>query len=389
MIWKRKTVKRVIAEVIEFTDDTHAMYRGTLAKDGCAPFLCGDIIRVVMAESGQILTEENIKKPPIVVFENPVPLENLMSLDIETVPVVQKFKDASDGAKNVFKKWLPKKLKLSGKDKEALMKAKAPVWQKHWQEQANFNPACCRIVCISVGFLRRNRTSIRFYTKSFFGDDQERLLWNFAEYLFESEEKGHFIASVGHSIDTFDKPLICRKCLKYAIPLPKAFENRAQKKWHKKDLHLDSAYAFPGFWGYSLEAQCDLGSLEVVQSSNNSAFRMIVNTLIHYYENTKSPSHDFLIKLWKYEPVDATRPIVCGGVDIDGKYYKEKQFNSEKFTEKCKQDGYNGEEGSLFKAISKYILPHLEGVPIDDSKNEQPAPPPPAEEPAADDDLPF
>ena len=256
MIWKRKTVKRVIAEVIEFTDDTHAMYRGTLAKDGCAPFLCGDIIRVVMAESGQILTEENIKKPPIVVFENPVPLENLMSLDIETVPVVQKFKDASDGAKNVFKKWLPKKLKLSGKDKEALMKAKAPVWQKHWQEQANFNPACCRIVCISVGFLRRNRTSIRFYTKSFFGDDQERLLWNFAEYLFESEEKGHFIASVGHSIDTFDKPLICRKCLKYAIPLPKAFENRAQKKWHKKDLHLDSAYAFPGFWGYSLEAQC-------------------------------------------------------------------------------------------------------------------------------------
>ena len=136
----------------------------------------------------------------------------------------------------------------------------------------------------------------------------------------------------------------------------------------------------------------DDGRLEVVQSSNNSAFRMIVNILVHYFKNTDDRENKFTLSLWKYEPKDAKRPIACGGVSINGKKYSQKEFDSTAFTEKCKSDEYQGEEGPLWKCIAKFINPNLDGAPIDTNPTGNDAPDSEAardNEAEADDDLPF
>ena len=240
-MFKRKTVIKVTDTEIHFKD-------GSWGMQDKSTLLCGDVVRVLMYKDGQEIHKNNIKRALPLEYCKERPLNKMMSLDIEAVPVTKLFKEAPADVQEVFKVWLPKKLKVKSVPAKDL--------QKHWKEQAAFHPCCMKIVCISVGFISRGKDFCKFVSKSFFGNDEEQVVSDFADFVNETVRNNKFVGSLGHSLNPYDKPNIHQKALKYFIRIAPEWYTVGRPKWHDLDFHVEDVFKGPGMWGYSLAAQC-------------------------------------------------------------------------------------------------------------------------------------
>ena len=94
-----------------------------------------------------------------------------------------------------------------------------------------------KIICISVGYLRIDKTGNRqFRTKSFWGDDEPTILQNFAALLHTHYASGAILCA--HNGKEFDFPYIARRMVIHQIPLPSALNTFGKKPWEVH--HLDT-----------------------------------------------------------------------------------------------------------------------------------------------------
>lgn len=152
-------------------------------------------------------------------------LENILFLDIETVPAYPSY----DEVPEEWKKLWDKKALLISKDKEetaASLYSRAGIY-------AEFG----KIICISVGYLKRNEGKEQFRLKSFYGHEEKVLLNNFADLLNK-----HFYKSehrlCGHNAKEFDFPWIARRMMLHAIKIPTLLDTSGKKPW--ETTHLDT-----------------------------------------------------------------------------------------------------------------------------------------------------
>ena len=101
--------------------------------------------------------------------------EDILFLDIETVPAVSSF-DLLDPAFQVL--WDKKSKQFRGEDQGA-----AEVY-----ERAGIYSEFGRIVCISVGLIKEKNPYI-FRVKSFFGENEKSILSEFCEFLLRKINK--------------------------------------------------------------------------------------------------------------------------------------------------------------------------------------------------------
>ena len=99
-----------------------------------------------------------------------IKLENIMFLDIETVPAAESF----DGLNERMQKLWDSRSAYLRKDGEDA----AEVWGR-----AGLFAEFGRIVCISAGIFSNTSEPRRFRIKSFYGDDEKILLKEFADLL--------------------------------------------------------------------------------------------------------------------------------------------------------------------------------------------------------------
>ena len=172
-------------------------------------------------------------------------LPKIMFLDIETVPLKA---DISE---------IPADLAHLWEDKFNLIHKRMP---EKYAENATATEAFAnsggiyaefgKIVCISVGFIYFKGLEMHFRTKSFAGDDEQKLLNDFAELLAKfCSTKEHTLC--GHNIKEFDIPYICRRLLINNIQLPAVLQIAGKKPWEISFIDTLELWKFGDYKNYT------------------------------------------------------------------------------------------------------------------------------------------
>ncbi len=150
-------------------------------------------------------------------------LENILFLDIETVPEFRTYTEMSDEKKMLWEE----KSKYQRKDEFTPEEfySRAGIWSEFG-----------KIICISVGFFNFRNGSRSFRLTSFKGEE-EKLLRDFTalleEYFFQPN---HLLCA--HNGKEFDFPYIARRMLIHNMRLPSKLNLFGKKPWEVP--HLDT-----------------------------------------------------------------------------------------------------------------------------------------------------
>jgi hypothetical protein len=172
-------------------------------------------------------------------------LQNIMFLDIETVPQTSDFSELS------------KELRHLWEDKFAVIQKRMPekytdktTAAEAFNSSAGIYSEFGKIVCISVGFIHYKGKEMHFRTKSFSGDDEKQLLIDFSNLINKfciSKEQ----TLCGHNIKEFDIPYICRRILINELKLPLVFDISGKKSWEMNFIDTLELWKFGDYKNYT------------------------------------------------------------------------------------------------------------------------------------------
>ncbi len=151
-------------------------------------------------------------------------LKNILFLDIETVPQESSFSNLAEESQELYalKTKYQRKQEFSAEE----FYERAGIW-------AEFG----KIVCISVGFFDKELEKLSFRLKSFYGDDEIKILNEFKNLLEQYFSlKQHVLCA--HNGKEFDFPYIARRMIINKIKLPEKLNLFGKKPWEV--AHLDT-----------------------------------------------------------------------------------------------------------------------------------------------------
>lgn len=163
-------------------------------------------------------------------------IENLLVLDIETVPAEPLFEDLDERWQHLW----AKKAKNINPD--------APLDEVY--EQAGIYAEFGKVICISVGIFVPSGEKFAFRVKSYFGDDERSLLADFCELLnsrFSTSNK----ALCAHNGKEFDFPYLARRILINGLKLPYILDTAGKKPWEVNHVDTMQLWKFGDFKSYT------------------------------------------------------------------------------------------------------------------------------------------
>lgn len=145
-------------------------------------------------------------------------IENILFLDIETVPVTYKYSDLNKATKELWdKKW-------------QFSKESSPEKQ---YEKAGIYAEFAKVVCVGIGFYNKKK----FRIKAIASEDEREILKQFSELVTQHfNTAAHLLCA--HNGKEFDFPFLCRRFLVNNLPLPKILQLQGLKPWEVK--HIDT-----------------------------------------------------------------------------------------------------------------------------------------------------
>ena len=165
-----------------------------------------------------------------------VKLENILFLDIETVPEVATFSELSEEKKELYS------LKTQYQRKEE-------ITAEEFYERAGIWAEFGKIICISVGYFV-NIVSVRnFRVKSFSGKESQ-ILEEFKKLLENHFEKPNHLLCA-HNGKEFDFPYIARRMIINNISLPDKLNLFGKKPWEVSHLDTMELWKFGDFKHYT------------------------------------------------------------------------------------------------------------------------------------------
>lgn len=163
--------------------------------------------------------------------------ENILFLDIETVPEMEKFNDLSKEKQELY----AQKTKYQRKDE---------FTAKDFYERAGIWAEFGKIICISVGFFSSFEKNRAFRVKSFFGDNEKQLLLDFKGLLAEHFSKPKHLLCA-HNGKEFDFPYIARRMIINNIKLPSKLNLFGKKPWEVSHLDTLELWKFGDYKHYT------------------------------------------------------------------------------------------------------------------------------------------
>lgn len=149
-------------------------------------------------------------------------LRNIVFLDIETVPQEPKWDNLSEKAREL---WDRKTIYQRGEEVSA---------EDFYNQKAGILAEFGKIICISCGVIARNHS---LKIKSFYGDDEYRLLLDFLSIFNENYFQGQ-MKLCAHNGKEFDFPFLARRMIIQQIELPQPLRMFGKKPWEIP--HLDT-----------------------------------------------------------------------------------------------------------------------------------------------------
>jgi len=152
-----------------------------------------------------------------------IPYSKILFLDIETVPQTNDWNLLSERSKDLW--------------------AKKTAYQRHneeispeefYHERAGIMAEFGKIICISCGIVVKDNF---IHIKSFYGDDEEKILNDFNSMLVENYYKSDHLLCA-HNGKEFDFPYIARRMMIHQIEIPRILQLFGKKPWEIP--HLDT-----------------------------------------------------------------------------------------------------------------------------------------------------
>jgi len=170
---------------------------------------------------------------------NQLDLNQLLFLDIETVPEVYKFEDLDEKTKAFWDQKMKWQSEREGLSSEELF------------DRAGIYAEFGKVVCISVGFLVNAGTpDVKYRTTSFASDDEKQLLNEFANLLNSHYNRiDRYLCA--HNGKEFDFPFIARRMLIKGIKLPLMLDIAGKKPWEVKHLDTMELWKFGDYKHYT------------------------------------------------------------------------------------------------------------------------------------------
>ncbi|MDD2563606.1 MAG: 3'-5' exonuclease [Salinivirgaceae bacterium] len=167
-----------------------------------------------------------------------IPLNNILFLDIETVPCVSEYEYLDDRGRYF---WDKKALKIAQSDNDTpeTLFGKAGIY-------AEFG----KIVCISCGIIAADDSKTVLRIKSFYDDDEKQLLIDFAAMLNKSfNDDSKYLCA--HNGKEFDFPYIARRMLINGINVPQILDSAGKKPWDIRHLDTMELWKFGDYKHYT------------------------------------------------------------------------------------------------------------------------------------------
>lgn len=169
----------------------------------------------------------------------PFPVNNILFLDIETVPQFPEYAGLPEGWKQL---WDIKSNTLAkyheGQNNESLY-PRAGIY-------AEFG----KIICISCGVIQGSGDQRKIVLKSFAGDDEKILLRQFIEMLNKwSAGEPKFLCA--HNGKEFDFPYLCRRMIINGLAIPSLLDIAGKKPWEVNHFDTMELWKFGDYKSYT------------------------------------------------------------------------------------------------------------------------------------------
>jgi len=156
------------------------------------------------------------------------PLNHILFLDVETVSQHPEFDQLDTRGRSL---WQQKIGFMARRDDHE--------WQDHdyaqsYKEKAAIYAEFGKVIVISAGIIHQGDNGPNLRIKSFYGDDEEAVLNQFAAVLEKNFHDPNQHILCGHNIREFDIPYLCRRMTSLGIPLPTLFNITGKKPWEVK-----------------------------------------------------------------------------------------------------------------------------------------------------------
>jgi DNA polymerase elongation subunit (family B) len=166
-----------------------------------------------------------------------IDLHNILFLDIETVPQFATFSDLSDKTKALWDK------------KSSYFRSDGQTASEVY-EKAGIYAEFGKIVCISAGFITKDKKPYGIRIKSYAGKDEKKILSVFSKML-DTYSSGKQLYLCAHNGKEFDFPYIARRMLINGIQLPILLDNAGKKPWEVKHLDTLELWKFGDYKHYT------------------------------------------------------------------------------------------------------------------------------------------
>ncbi|MCL9804042.1 3'-5' exonuclease [Flavobacterium amniphilum] len=165
-----------------------------------------------------------------------IQLDNILFLDIETVPEFENFTDLDETKKELF-------------DLKTRYQRKDDFTSEEFYDRAGIWAEFGKIICISVGYFTLKGDIRHFRVTSFFGDEI-KILKDFSNLL-----NNHFSLAqhvlCGHNAKEFDFPFIARRMIIHNIQIPQKLNLFGKKPWEVPHLDTLELWKFGDFKHYT------------------------------------------------------------------------------------------------------------------------------------------
>lgn len=145
-----------------------------------------------------------------------IPLDNILCLDIETVPQYKSYADCPEPLQQLW-----------NRKAELLRRSESEIPETLYS-RAGIYAEFGKIICVTTGFMHYRDGVREFRLKSFAGHDEKELLTELAA-MFARLRPGTMLCA--HNGKEFDFPYLCRRMIIHGILLPPILNQSGRKPW--------------------------------------------------------------------------------------------------------------------------------------------------------------
>ena len=164
-------------------------------------------------------------------------MNNVLFLDIETVPQKENWSEVPETIQELF-------------SKKTAYQRKEEITPEDFYERAGIWAEFGKIICISVAYFTNVTQERNLRVTSFSGDNEKQILIDFKQLLETHFNKPYHVLCA-HNGKEFDFPYIARRMIVHQIELPAKLNLFGKKPWEVPHLDTMELWKFGDFKHYS------------------------------------------------------------------------------------------------------------------------------------------